>query len=319
VGSDVLEETLDEGNGDEGDFGSDDSDDSGEDKKAGRLNTFAEARHKLTFLERMNIAFIRRTFEWRWLDNLMLWFQRVPGVFWVHNCTRHIRLEVGLERLGPIGTKQGMILVSNHRSFFDMFVINMVLYRAGFNQRLLFPVRSNFFYDSPIGWFVNGIMSWFSMYPPIFRDRKRAVLNHTSLSELTHSMRAGRSAGIHPEGRRNQSADPYTLLPAQAGTGRLIHLSRVPVVPIFINGLGNDLVKQVWGNFNKKGKTVIVVYGAPIDFGSLLDQPANAKTFRAIAEKTREAIMALGQEERAIRAKLPPRGAQAALAEGSDG
>jgi len=50
---------------------------------------------------------------------------------------------------------------------FDMFVINMVLYTHGFMLRLLFPVRATFFYDSPLGWFVNGIMSWFSMFPPI--------------------------------------------------------------------------------------------------------------------------------------------------------
>jgi hypothetical protein len=77
------------------------------------------------------------------------------------------------------------------------------------------------------------------------------------------------------------------------------------VIPAFINGLGNDLVKQVAGNFTRKGEKIIVVYGPPIDFGDLFDQPPTAKTFRAIAEKTLEVIGQLGQEEKAIRASMP--------------
>ncbi|MBK6688662.1 MAG: 1-acyl-sn-glycerol-3-phosphate acyltransferase [Deltaproteobacteria bacterium] len=272
-----------------------------------RYETFAEAKERLSWLERLNIAFIKHTFVSPWLDGLLLWFQRVPGVFWVHHCTKHIRHVYGLERLGPMDSGEAMILVSNHRSFFDMFVVNMVLYKHGFQQRLLFPVRSNFFYDHPLGFFVNGIMSWFSMYPPIFRDRKRVVLNHTAFSELSNALKTGRSCGIHPEGKRKTDDDPYTLLPAQPGVGRLIHLSRAKVIPIFINGLGNDLKRQIGGNFDGTGKKVILVFGPPIDFGELLDLPPKASTYRTLADKTVEAITALGQEERALRAQLEPK------------
>lgn len=275
-------------------------------EKRARYETFTEAKAKLSWLERANIAFVKATFQIRWLDALLLWFQRVPGVFWVHHCTKYIRHHTGLERVGPLDTKDALILVSNHRSFFDMFVVNMILYKHGFGQRLLFPVRSNFFYDNPLGFFVNGIMSWFSMYPPIFRDRKRLILNHTAFSELSSALKTGRSCGIHPEGRRKTDDDPYTLLPAQPGVGRLIYLSRAKVIPIFINGLGNDLRRQIGGNFDKTGRKIVVVFGPPIDFGPLLDLPPKASTYRALADKTTEAIAALGHEERALRAQLEP-------------
>ncbi len=274
-------------------------------RKLARAETFDDVKDRLSWLERFNIAFVRATFELRWLNRFLLWGQRVPGVFWVHHCTKHIRHVVGIERVAGLDAGQGVVLASNHRSFFDMFVVNMVLYRHGFRQRLLFPVRSKFFYDNPLGILVNGIMSWFSMYPPIFRDKKRISLNHIAMTELARALQLERrGTGMHPEGRRNLNPDPYKLLPPQAGIGRLIHLARPKVIPVFINGLGNDLYQQIKGNFTKQGTPIVVVYGEPVDFGDLLDEPATAKTFRAIAERVTETIERLGEEERAYRAGL---------------
>ena len=87
---------------------------------------------------------------------------------------------------------------------------------------------------------MNGIMSFGSMYPPIFRERKRLVLNRTGLQErLVHENR-DMCVGIHPEGTRNKLDNPYELLPPQAGVGQLIQSCQVPVIPAFINGLSND-------------------------------------------------------------------------------
>jgi 1-acyl-sn-glycerol-3-phosphate acyltransferase len=215
-----------------------------------------------------------------------------------------LRRETGLDRLPDLHQGKSFIVVSNHRSYFDLFVVTMVLFKKmGLKNRMIFPVRSNFFYDNPFGFFVNGLMSWWSMYPPIFRQKKKAALNHTAMSELGHLLgQEGTSAGLHPEGTRNKGPDPYSLLPAQSGVGRAIYHSRVPVLPVFINGLGNALFWQVLSNFVGRGRRVWVVFGAPIDFGSLLDAPASARTYRAIAEHTIDAIRKLGEEERQLRA-----------------
>ena len=145
----------------------------------------------------------------------------------------------------------------------------------------------------------------FAMYPPVFRERSRAALNLASLDETVRILkRGGVFLGLHPEGTRNQGDDPYALLPAQGGVGRIIQSARMPVLPVFINGLGNDLPKQVAGNFTKKGPPITVTFGAPVDFGDMLDQAPSPRLHRKISEHALEAIRRLGEEDKAIRATL---------------
>src|SRR5262245_41110885 len=105
---------------------------------------FSGAADKLGFLERINIRMVRATFTIGFLDRVLRWMQRWIGAGWIHYCTRHLREVHGIDRLPPPDGNKGFVLVANHRSFFDMFVVNAVLYRAGWQHRLLFPVRSNF-------------------------------------------------------------------------------------------------------------------------------------------------------------------------------
>ncbi len=276
--------------------------------EAGGPTSFLAASDQLSALERFNIAFIRKTFELGWLDGLLRQLQRFVGATWIDVSTRRLRHVHGLERVGPLDAPRSVIFASNHRSFFDLYVISTVLYRAGFRQRMLFSVRSNFFYDHPLGFLVNGLMSFWSMYPPIFRDKPRQALNQIAMDELARALsRQGRSTGMHPEGRRKVDDDPYTLLPARPGIGRLIREARAEVVPVFVNGLGNDLYRQVKGNFDGTGRKVLVVFGAPIDFGALREAPPGHATYKALAERTLEHVAALGQEERALRAELERR------------
>lgn len=273
-----------------------------ETRQAARPDLFSGAGSRLSLVERINIALVRATFTFRPLNWLAGLLQRGPGAGWVDYCTRRLRHVHGLDRLPPTEDLGNFILVSNHRSYFDLFVITMVLFRAGLRQRMLFPVRSNFFYDHPLGFLVNGVMSFWSMYPPIFRERKKLILNHTAMGEAIWILQRSQvSIGIHPEGTRGQGDDPYTLLPAQAGVGRVIHQTKKTVIPVFINGLINKLPRQVKSNFDGTGQEVHIVFGAPIDFGELLDAPANAKTFRQLAEATTNAIATLGREERELR------------------
>ncbi|MGH7286066.1 MAG: hypothetical protein ACRELY_31480, partial [Polyangiaceae bacterium] len=91
----------------------------------------------------------------------------------------------------------------------------------------------------------------------------------------------------------------FSLLAAQPGVGRIIHGARVPVIPVFIQGLGNDIVKQVASNYTKTGKPVNVTFGAPVDFGALLDKPPSPRLFREISERATKAIGDLALEAKA--------------------
>ena len=270
-----------------------------------RPDLLIAGKDRLSRIEKLQIAFIRKSFDPGPLDQSLRWGQRHIGSTWIHYFTRHLRHVHGLERLPELRSDRSFILASNHRSFFDLYVVTAELVRRGLPHRILFPVRANFFYDTPLGFFVNGVMSFFAMYPPIFRDRGKLALNVDSIGELVWMLRRGGSfAGMHPEGMRNLSDDPYSFLPAQPGIGRVIHESRVTVLPVFINGLINRLGRQVASNFDRTGTPIVVVFGAPVDFGGLFEQRSSPRVHRAIAERTLEAIAELGREERSIRSRI---------------
>lgn len=260
---------------------------------------------RLGFVERGIIRFVRGTFQRGLVDFVVRRLQKVLGSTWIHHSTKHLRHVYGEERLPVLERGQSYVLVSNHRSFFDLYVVFGHLVRKGLPHRIVFPVRSTFFYTTPLGLFVNGVMSFFAMYPPIFRERRQLALNPTSLDELAWLLRRGGVfAGLHPEGTRKKDDDPYTFLPAQRGVGRVIHQARVPVIPVFVNGLINDLPRQITSNFDGTGRRIVVVFGKPIDFSDLYAKPGSQRVHQAIADRTLEVIGELGAEERSRRAAL---------------
>jgi 1-acyl-sn-glycerol-3-phosphate acyltransferase len=270
-----------------------------------RPDLIEAGKGRLRWMERTLIRFVRWTFEPGAVDRVIRFLQHHIGSAWIHHCTKHLRHVFGLERLPRLEAGQSFILVANHRSFFDLYVVFGELVRRGLPHRIVFPVRAAFFYTSPVGLFVNGVMSFFAMYPPIFRERRQLMLNPQSLDELAFLLRRGGTfCGLHPEGTRKKDDDPYTFLPAQRGVGRVIHEARVPVIPVFINGLINDLPRQVLSNFDGTGRQVLLVFGAPIDFSDLFAQKGSAKVHQAIAERTLEVISELGAEERKRRGEL---------------
>jgi 1-acyl-sn-glycerol-3-phosphate acyltransferase len=269
---------------------------------------FDAARGKVSRLEYLQMRAIRRTLEPGKLDQTFRFLQRTLGVFWITQATRNLHHVHHIERLRPLLPNKSFILVSNHRSFFDLYVLTATLLRWGLRQRIVFPVRSNFFYDSPAGFVVNGAMSFFAMYPPLFRDKRRTVLNVLGLDELAELLRGGETlVGIHPEGTRNTGTDPYALLPAKSGVGRLIYAARgIPVVPVFTNGLlPNDLPRQIVSNFDGTGTPIHSVFGSPIDFGERLCEGPSPRLFTRLAEACLDEVRKLGEEEKAIRASSP--------------
>lgn len=261
------------------------------------------SRKRLSWMERTIFGVVRASFAPGVLNRFVQFCQRTVGQSWIHHCSKNLLQVHGLERV-DFDHPKSVLLVANHRSFFDLYAVTAQLMRRGLNKRIVFPVRADFFYDNPVGLFINFCMSFFSMYPPLFRDRKKAQLNALMLDELAWLLdRGGIFAGFHPEGTRNKGDDPYKLLPARPGVGRVAHRSGVVVVPVFINGLGNDMLRQAKSNFDGTGCPIIVVFGAPVDLGELLEEPASPRVYQAIAQRCMDAISALGEEERQLRAR----------------
>jgi 1-acyl-sn-glycerol-3-phosphate acyltransferase len=83
--------------------------------------------------------------------------------------------------------------------------------------------------------------------------------------------------------------------------GKVIRESRAPVIPVFINGLVNDIRRQVTSNFKKTGQAIYVVFGEPLQLEDLLNERPSPRLYRAISERCLTAVAALGQQERGLR------------------
>jgi 1-acyl-sn-glycerol-3-phosphate acyltransferase len=240
----------------------------------------------------------------------MTFFQRHVGSLWIRLGTYNLMNVYGLENFERTDAERPVLLVANHRSFFDMYAVSSVLFRRTKRpMTLFFPVRAKFFYTSPIGWLVNFVMGWFSMFPPFFREEKEAgkrEFDKFSLRKLIDLCSHGRGhiIGFHPEGKRNKDAStPYEFLPAQPGVGKVIMAARPQVVPVFIAGLGNDLLKQCVGNWFG-GEKVRIHFGEPLDLSEFYAKGDRLRTHKEIGDFLMTKIAELGEQDKAIMSRI---------------
>jgi len=260
------------------------------------LSSFEQFAFRVT--HRMNLGGWKRFWTW---------CQSVFGAGWIHISTYNLIQVYGLENVEAIDHERPVVLVANHRSFFDMYVVSTTLFRQlGQALQLFFPVRGRFYYQSIAGMFVNLIMGWWSMYPPFFVTGKnpvpeKRVFDKYSLRRLAQLCRegAGNVIGFHPEGTRNKNDDPYSYLRPQPGIGKLIKEANPQVVPVFIAGLGNDLPKQVLGNWFG-GDKIRIHFGPLLDMSEFIAKKDHVRTYKEIGEFVMSKIAELGEQDRAL-------------------
>jgi len=258
------------------------------------LSGFERFAFRLT--HRMNLG--------RW-KRFWTWCQSVFGAGWIHISTYNLMRVYGLDHLEAVARDRPILLVANHRSFFDMFVVSTTLFRhTRWRKQLFFPVRGRFFYQSLTGMFVNLVMGWWSMYPPFFASGDKPIpqkreFDKYSFRRLEQICRegAGNVIGFHPEGKRNKSDDPYSYLRSQPGIGKLIKDANPQVVPIFIAGLGNHLPKQVLGNWTG-GEKIRIHFGRQLDLSAFMTKKDHVRTYLEIGEFVMRKIAELGEEDR---------------------
>jgi 1-acyl-sn-glycerol-3-phosphate acyltransferase len=219
----------------------------------------------------------------------------------------HRRLRVhGMERLDAVRPDVPILLVANHRTFFDLFILGWILIRHHrLGRQVSFPVRSNFFYETPLGLLMGVLFTGGSMFPPFFRSAEKKAMNRLSLGILLEKLRTpGQMVGFHPEGTRNKTDDPYAMLPAQPGVGELALKARPVVVPAFILGMTNNFWTEVKAN-HRRGPPVIAVFGAPIELPKVAGE-TRLSHHKKFADVINQRISALGAEERALRSGASP-------------
>jgi 1-acyl-sn-glycerol-3-phosphate acyltransferase len=258
----------------------------------------------LTGFERFAYRFVRRMNRGAW-KRFWTWCQSTMGAGWIHLSTYNIMNIYGLEHVEAASRERPLLLVANHRSFFDMYAVSAMLFRhTKWRKQLYFPVRGRFFYQHPLGMIVNLIMGWFSMYPPFFATGdhpipEKRTFDKFSFRLLTELARTGPGnvIGFHPEGKRNKNDDPYSFLRGQPGVGKLIMDAKPQVIPVFIAGLCNDLRRQVARNWNRE-EVIRLHFGPVIDLTDYLSRPDRLRTHKEIADALMEKITELAEQDK---------------------
>ena len=241
---------------------------------------------------------------------LQNFFLRGISYAWVRAGIANRILADGVDELMDLHPPGGVMFVANHRSFFDQYCMLLACFMGPvpWARRLFFPVRSNFFYDHPLGMFVNHGVAGGAMYPPIYRQSERRALNDEALDKMVEILQTpGNVLGMHPEGTRGKGPDPYAFLPAQPGVGKLALVGKPMVIPAFILGLGNNFLHDVRLNFAKDARrnhAIIAVFGKPLDYSDLLLEKPRPTLYKKTADRFMAEIKKLSEREKELRADI---------------
>ena len=142
------------------------------------------------------------------------------------------------------------------------------------------------------------------MFPPIMRDPQKRSFNRYSIQRIGDELRSqGTLVGFHPEGTRNKSNDPHSLLPAKRGIGEVYQeCPQATVIPVYIRGITNNLLREFWCNwFAAKSHPIDVYFGTPPDCSDYLSQPNNPDNHQKIADLCMDSIQKLATKHKALR------------------
>lgn len=259
-----------------------------------------EVREVLSPIERIHVEMALRMNR-EPLKGLWSWCQRTVGASWIAMATSRLLRVHGLSHVREAFPRGPLLLVANHRTYFDLFVVSSLLHRElPGRKRLYFPVVGQYYYQSLTGIALNQFCAFWSMFPPLFALPTHGASDRYALDLLVDlcARGSGTILGIHPEGGRNRNADPYSFLRFQPGTGKVIHAARPIVIPTFIAGLDNHVGRQVRRNWSG-GEPIRLWFGAPMLADPWASLPPKGSTYKRITDEVMTEVRALAAADRA--------------------
>src|SRR6185295_19955989 len=82
----------------------------------------------LTTFERLAFRLTRQMNRGAW-KRFWTFCQRTLGAGWIHLSTYNLMQVYGLEHIAAASRERPILIVANHRSFFDMYTVSTVLFR----------------------------------------------------------------------------------------------------------------------------------------------------------------------------------------------
>ena len=174
------------------------------------------------------------------------------------------------ERLPKTGPA---IIVANHNSHLDTLTI-MAMYRLAQLKRLRPVAAMDYFMKvRALGWFVTNVLRVIAVH--------RGGMNRDLLARCGAALDGGDIVIVFPEGSRGE---PEKLSLFQKGVGHLAK-SRpaVPVVPLFLHGLGKALPKDSW---------ILVPFNCDVAVGEAFTWTGSMDDFMAEVQERMTALAA---------------------------
>ena len=195
----------------------------------------------------------------------------------------------GVENVPQAG---GIIVVANHVSELDPFMVGEFLYDMGRPPRFL--AKKELFRKAPIKWVLEG-----AKQIPVDRGSADAA---QALSAAVAALDRGECIFIYPEG--SATRDP-ALWPMKARTGaaRLALLSGAPVVPVAQWGPQVILPYKARRPKLLPRTRISVLAGSPVDLSEFVGKPVTAELLRDATTTIMRAVAALLGE---LRGEQPP-------------
>jgi 1-acyl-sn-glycerol-3-phosphate acyltransferase len=185
------------------------------------------------------------------------------------------RYLAGVEGGRHVPTSGPFVLVSNHSSFADHFVIDALLDLLRDDPSFFFLTKAEAFVHPLRGRWTTAVGGI-----PVDRDQPGREL----LASVDRVFSGGSTLVVYPEGTRGPG---WPLLPFKDGAFRFAVRADVPVIPVGMWGVQHVLPKGA--NLPRRGAAARVVFGPPLEVDPALPRP---RRIAALAEAAQEALEA---------------------------
>ena len=168
--------------------------------------------------------------------------------------------------------RTSVLLVSNHRTMFDSFLVASTAY---FPSGLIYPSLPPYHAAAQENYFRWYHLGFFRLLRciPVRAGRK----DLEAMNALKEALTKG-NAHVFYQGRRSQDLEE-----ARAGIGYIVYNARPIVVPVYVDGI-EKIFGRKWG-IRALFRRIKVVYGRSIDFVDLYSMPNSKETWSSITQR----------------------------------
>ena len=200
-----------------------------------------------------------------------LWTNATMILGWIYFHVLNHTIAFGMEN---VGEERNTLLLSNHQSLIDGFVIGFVWYPQTWLKPGLMPwnpaAAENFYFNPLMAWLSD---NWKCL--PIRPGRK----DFGAMARIREALKDG-TMTIFPEGTRTRDG---RLLPPRSGIAYVMHQARPKAIPVCMDGMNR--VMPVGTIVPRIGQTVYLYYGKAVDLEDLYALPQGREAAEKIIER----------------------------------